>query len=145
MAGPVNQFSGVNNIGLPFVYSFLSLRGQPDAVKQRLEILVRNGVAGVGLFQTGVRGAPFSLVSAVDAASFAVARALYSSYRTLIGANPIEITWSDLDIDSIDAVEFAVLNVTPLVIQRIGNSSGGLNSPSNGWIEARWDLIPIAT
>ena len=136
MPGPVNKIGP---------YAFITLRGQPDALKQRLEIVMRRGVNGVGLFRTGIRGEPFSLESAVDAASKAAARTYFRNYKQLIGADPVDLIWSDLELETGGGFQVAVLDVVPLDIRTLASSSGGLNPPSLGWIEARWKLIPIAS
>jgi hypothetical protein len=130
----------VNQIG---DFAFLTLRGQPETVRQQLELIVRPGVAGVGLWKRGMIPTPFHLRSAVDAPDKEAARSFYKLYCRLIGANPVSLVWSDLDLTSGEGYGFSVLKVIPVLITALANSSGGLNPPSLGWIECDWELVPI--
>lgn len=129
-----------NSIG---EFGFLSLIGHPPGIQQELELLQRPGVNGVGLWKTGFRGRPFRLRSLVDAQSKEDAREYYTLYCELIGADPVQLIYSDHDSED-EGYRVAVLSVTPLDIRALANSAGGLNSPSLGWIECDWDLVSVA-
>jgi hypothetical protein len=126
----------VNSIG---VFTFLSLEGSVEALKQELELVRRPGVEGVGLWKTGVRGRPFRLRSKANPASKAAARSLFRLYCNLIGADPVRLVWSDIRLEATERFRVAVLDVRQVDCRTLASSSSGLL----GWLEADWDLIPI--
>jgi len=129
----------VNQIG-PFY--FLSLSGQIEGLKAELEVLARPGVAGVGLWNTGRRGRPYTVRSEVDAQDEGQARDMYGAYTQLIGADPVPIVWLNLAL-GYEGYLVAVLDVRLLDIRRLGGATPGLNPPSAGFIACEWDLIAI--
>jgi len=131
-----------NRIG---THEFIELEGNPETVKRQVMALVRAGVDGTTLVDEGRRGPPFTLRSKVDMPDLLEARAAYASYCELIGDDPVELVWQDLDLAS-ESLLVAVLNVTQEVCVPLAfASSGGLNPPSLGWLECTWTLIAIET
>lgn len=128
-------------------FAFISLTGEVEPLKEEIEIVRRPGVDGVGLWKTGSRGRPHTLVSGVDVADVWTARYLYSLYRTLIGANPVPMVWQGWSSQQ-DSFNVVVLDVR---IQRDGifallNSTPGLNAnPAYAWLNCEWDLVAITT
>ena len=131
MALPVNQIGN---------FAFLSLEGSVETLKQELELVRRPGVEGVGLWQTGIRGRPFRVRSLANPATKSAARALFRLYCNLIGADPVDFVWSDLDLSARERFQVAVLDVRIADCRQLASSSTGLL----GWLEADWEVIPIS-
>ena len=129
----------VNSIG---DFEFLLLEGNPEPLKQQLEVLSRAGVDGVQVTRTGTRGAKFTVQSRTDAADRTAARALFASYCELIGKDPVPMTWWQIAMGG-ESFQVAVLDVRPVKIARVLTASGGLNNGSLGWCVCDWDLIAI--
>ena len=130
--------AGVFQIG---PHTFLTLDGTPPMREQEGQIIVRPGVAGLAFWLTGERGQPFTLVSRVDCASKADALAKRYEYRQLVLAGKQSLIWGDHNLETEDGAKVMVLAVRP---QRLGEllvSSGGLNSPSLGYLDCEWDLV----
>lgn len=128
-----------NRIG-PF--EFIDLAGNPDTVMPQIGLFVRSGVSGLTLVNDGVRGEPFVLRSKVDVETLAAARATYTFYTGLIGAEPQEIIWQDIDL-SAEGTRFSVLKVKQVSCIPIDSATGGLFPPSLAWLECDWTLVAI--
>ncbi|HEY4760950.1 MAG TPA: hypothetical protein VIH42_10260 [Thermoguttaceae bacterium] len=124
-------------------FRFLALQGNPDVFKEQLEVIMRPGVDGLAIWQTGSRGRPFTLRSVVDAVDIFHARNLFYEYAQLIGADPVIMIWSDMSTLN-DDCKVAVLDVRAAVIRSILGGVGGLNPPSHGWCECDWDLVLLS-
>lgn len=135
----------VNEIGL---FSFISLEGSIEAVREQVELVRRPGVNGVGIWKTGRRGRPFTLRSFVDAPTKLIARELYADenqgYVSLIGKDPVLLAWSDLNISGQESVLVAVLDVRQVDCFSIASGRGGLNANPGGFLIADWDLVLIS-
>jgi len=123
-------------------FEFLDLQGNPDSLKEQIEVTIRPGVDGIAVWKTGVRGKPFTLRSVVDALDVFHARQLFKAYADLVGADPVQLIWADMAAAD-DNVLIVVLDVRPISIRQIAGGVGGLNPPSCGWCECDWDLILI--
>jgi len=128
-----------NSIGQ---FEFLALHGNPEPLKEQTVLESRPGVEGVAVWKTSPRGVRFTLRSAVDAESLLAARWLYSQYKELIGADPVELVWSDLAMAG-EQFEVIVLDCRPVQIKAIIGGVGGLYPPSTGWCECDWDLVAV--
>jgi hypothetical protein len=128
-----------NRIG---TFTFISLMGQPLNLAEEVEVITRKGVDGIAASRTGTRGKQFTLRSSVDAPNKQQAREYVEQYRALIGADPVGLVWSDLDM-AIEEFYVLVLDVRPVEVTRLLSATTGLNPPSLGWVECDWDLIAI--
>lgn len=126
-------------------FEFLTLHGNPEPLKEQTVLASRPGVAGVAVWTVSPRGVRFTLHSIVDAANLLAARQLFVQYKTLIGADPVELTWYDQAMaDEPEQFKVIVLDVRPTQIKAIIGGVGGLNSPSAGWCECDWDLVAVS-
>jgi len=131
--------AGVFKIG---PHTFLSIDGVPPVRQQEGQIIVRPGVNGSAFWLTGKRGEPFTVRTRVDCTTKAAAMAKRVEYAELAFAGKQSMTWGDhLVATDGDDAKVMVLAVRPLRADEIVTSSGGLNSPSNGFLECEWDLI----
>lgn len=127
-------------------FKMITLHGHPPRVQQELEVVVRPGVNGVGLWKTGVRGRPFSIVSIVDVVNLQVGREFYNAYLATIALpNPIKITWGGLDLSAAHKTEFHTLGVEILELRVCRTAAGGVSSSSGALLTCRWEMIPVST
>ena len=125
-------------------FQFIALDGQPELIRQEIELVFRRGVNGAAFWRTGERGRPFRLRSRVDAQSKADAQALYATYKQLVGADPVTLVWSGLDYELRDGVQVVVVDVTQADCRSLAATGGtGLNPPSLGWLECDWELMAV--
>ncbi len=126
-------------------FEFLDLVGNPEQVKRQIVALARAGVDGHTLIDEGSRGTPFPLISRVDQQHLEHGRATYRSYCELIGSEPVELVWQDLDM-TLESFQVAVLNVVQRNLHALAwGSAGGLHPPSLAWLECEWTLLAVAT
>lgn len=125
-------------------FEFLDLVGNPEQVKRQIAALARAGVDGHTLIDEGSRGTPFTLLSRVDQEDFEAGRATYGEYCGLIGGDPVDLVWQDLEMTIPESFQVVVLNVVQRTLQALAwGSSGGLNPPSLAWLECEWYLLAI--
>jgi hypothetical protein len=126
---------------------FLSLAGDPAALRASVELHMRGGVDGLTIARMGKRGAKFTLQSKVDQQDLQTARAtFFSNYLVLIGANPVKLLWRDLDMSG-EGYNVAVLDVRPVRIARQIISAGGFSGSNylGAILICDWDLVAVAT
>ncbi len=124
-------------------HQFIVLAGNPVAPVEEIEGPIRRkGVDGLGLSKTGKRGRPFTLRSKVDAQDIDEAKDMVKRYRELIGAAPVSLIHDDYNFNQEDW-RVAVLDVRTAVIHAVATATGGLNEPSEAWLEVDWVLIAI--
>lgn len=124
-------------------FDFITIEGNPEAIKSRLAVFARAGVPGVQICDEAQRGEPFQVVTKVDCEDFASARLLYLLYCDLIGSSAVGMTWNGWDLFIENGTSVVVLNVEQLACRALAAASGGLNPPSRAWLVCRWTLIPI--
>jgi hypothetical protein len=126
-------------------FEFLDLVGFPEQVKRQISAIPRAGVDGHTIIDEGSRGKPFTLTSRVDQQDLAQARATYAEYCTLIGDDPVELVWQNIDL-SVENFLVVVLDVVPRAMHALAwGSAGGLHPPSLAWLECDWQLLALAT
>lgn len=123
-------------------FSFISMRGSPDPIKMRGELIMRPGVDGVGAIRHGRRGTPFVVETMSDATSKQAARSLFRLYTELVFADVQPIGWSGIDLTG-EQFGVLVLDVRPVEIGALAGSTPGLYPPSLGYVIAQWDLVAI--
>lgn len=123
-------------------FAFIALHGDPAPPREQLEVSARPAVEGVTVTRTGKRGVPFRMRSQVDQASYETARATYRQYVDLIRDDPQVLIQGGV-VSTSEFYKVQVLDVRAVRIGPIKSASGGLNSPSLGWLECDWDLIAI--
>lgn len=124
-------------------FAFVSLDGQPDIPKTRVEVVARPGVDGLGFFSTGVRGQPFVLRSFTDASDFGFARWLASQYTTIIGTIQ-PVIWSGLSMPA-SGVYVMVLDVIPVEVRTVMGGVGVTTSTPGGICVCDWVLAPVSS
>ncbi len=67
------------------VFPFTTMEGVLVPPSQTLERDVRPGVDGIGLWLTGERGEPFSIVTRLDCVSVSAALTAFAAYRAAVG------------------------------------------------------------
>lgn len=122
-------------------FYFLSIDGVPPVRQQQPQVIVRPGVDGVSFWLTGSRGVPFTVRTRVDCESKDDAFAKRYEYSQVVGVGKLPMVWGDQSMFLEDNAQVMVLAVRPIVCRELLASSGGLNSPSEGYLEAEWDLI----
>lgn len=120
-------------------FNFLKVDGTPRGLKARTEIVQRPGIDGVEVWDNGTRGEPFQLVSYVDESTHLLAQQLMQTYRTYI-KQTLRLDWEQQFFGNC-----TVLDVSPVRIQRLASSSGGLSSGAGALLVARWTLITVST
>jgi len=123
-------------------FAFISLDGNPQALKKQLTPLARAGVDGTTLLDEGSRGRAFTLRSKVDQANVTTGWRTLQEYKDLIGTDPVDLIWNDAELSE-DTVQVAVLDVTLARLVALAGGTGGLNPPSLAWLECDWTLLPI--
>jgi hypothetical protein len=123
-------------------YQFVTLSRPPVGITPGTRLMTRPGVAGVAMWLTAERGRPFVLRSGLDTVNYALAIFTYKLYRTLVGTKPTRliqgnVSWTDED------TKILVLDVLPAGeegIRALIGGVGGLNYPSQGFLECDWTL-----
>jgi hypothetical protein len=123
-------------------YQFVTLSRPPTGITPGTRLMTRPGVAGVAMWLTAERGRPFVLRSGLDTVNYGLAIFTYKLYRTLVGTNPTRliqgnVSWTDED------TKILVLDVLPAGeegIRALIGGVGGLNYPSQGFLECDWTL-----
>ncbi len=123
-------------------FSFVKLSRAPALVKQQTVVRARPGVAGVRVQQIGVRGAPFAVESFADALTFAEAQQLATLYAAAPGGDAYSVTYGQINFDSAGHRYFC-LDVQIVEIGTLLTTLGGLNTNSQAFIRARWELLPV--
>jgi len=131
----------MNSIGSE---QFVEIVGAPDLAKMRLELVERPGVDGTGIWETGIRGKPFTLTTRVDAEDLRAAIEAFGRYCAMPESGPVDVVLQDVSYLTY-GINFQVLDVRPREICELASSSGGLNPPSLGWVECEWDLVAVPT
>lgn len=81
---PVAYLAPVNTAGILFPFS--EFEGTIRPVQKKLERVVRRGVNGIGIINTGQRGDPFTIKTSCDYSSFSAAQSAFSQYRSYTGS-----------------------------------------------------------
>jgi hypothetical protein len=123
-------------------YEVLDIQPMPDLPKQRLELVERPGVDGTAIWETGVRGRPCTVRTRVDQPDPSTAMEVFGDYCSLVDEDPVEVTFAARPMSDLGA-KYQVLDVRIIEICGITGASGGLNSPSEAWLECEWDLLPV--
>jgi len=134
--------ANTNKIGAE---EFLEIVGLPDWLQQRLRIVERPGVDGLGVWLTGIRGKPATVRTRVDCFDLAAALAALDRYCAMVGNNPVAMTYAGQDLTGF-GVRFQVLGVHPAPdgVRTIAGGVGGLNATSGAWLECDWELVAVA-
>lgn len=130
----------LNSIGQ---FVFLMLSPAPEIIRRELAVIARQGVDGIALMRTGIRGRPFTVRTGVDAENAIDAQAALANYQGLIGADPVNVVYAGLDYAAYGCV-YAVRDIRPFPVKGMLGAAGGLFPPSFAWVEAEWTLIPIS-
>lgn len=128
-------------------HEFIALRGEPIPPAQMTVVSDRPGVAGSETITQGIKGKPFSMISEVDAESYAAAKTLHDQYKLLIGGNAVNLVQGGAESDS-QGYRVLVLGVEPVpggVVPIRGASGRKFSSAAQGFARYRWDLIAVPT
>jgi hypothetical protein len=121
---------------------FLDIRGVPDLLKARLQLVVRSGVDGTAIWDDGTRGQPFTVRAISDAETIGDAFDKFVRCTQLVDADPIDVRWAGAWLSML-GVLYQVLDVRPVEVCSLANASGGMNWPSLGWCELEFDLLAV--
>ena len=80
---PVAFLAPVNTAGILFAFS--EFEGSIRPVQKKLERVIRRGVNGIGIINTGERGDQFSIKTACDFTNVSAAQSAFSQYRSYTG------------------------------------------------------------
>lgn len=119
-------------------YVFLTMQPEPIGAAQRLAVEARAGVAGVGVWRTGVAGTEFSVTTLVDVVDWSTAVALAHNYRSMTAGGPYAISYGGVAMP----YNVVVLDVRATA-ERIVAGTGGLSGSSGATVKAEWKLIAV--
>lgn len=123
----------------------MAITGNPEPLKQTLDVHTRSGVDGTTFGRSGTRGPKFTVQTKVDQDDLPTARDQYDQYVSLIGSVQ-NMTWRDRDM-SAEGFSVVVVDVRCVDCRNVLNSVGGLNGsssdPSLAILIADWDLIAV--
>jgi hypothetical protein len=117
-------------------FDFRALHGQPEEIKEQVEVLARAGVPGVAIVKTGQRGRQFTVRSVTGVADTIEGRNFYYDYTLLIGQDPQPIVWGGMTL----GYRVAVIDVRQTALRTVLCDTHG----AGAILECEWDLIPIA-
>ncbi len=123
-------------------FLFLSLSGSPVWPTERIKTIQRPGVDGTAFLLQGKASQPFTLVSQVDVETMEAGQVWLEHYQSLIGGSPVALVQGGINY-ALRNRYVEVLNVQQSKLHAIAGSTGGLNSPSGAFLEARWQLMGI--
>lgn len=123
-------------------FLFIALHGHPGLPKEQPQVVARGGVDGVGIWRTGVRGAPFQMISQVDMPSLNAAKTLFAAYAGWIAQDPVVLIQDDYDY-SAQGWQVVVLDVELRQCHALVTSDGGINPPSLAYLEVAWTLQAV--
>lgn len=124
-------------------FTFDAIEGDPQHIAEQIDVEQRSGVDGVGLWKAGTRGVPFQITTHRYETGLVRARSAYRNYLTLIGADPVTLVWSGLNLLGRDKTKVAVLAVRPLSIKAIGGAVGTLIPNPGAVCVCEWTLIAL--
>lgn len=138
MALSTNSISG---------FPFIALEGEVVPPSYQVVANDRPGVDGTEFILVGNKGRPFSLVSKVDCASYVEGRSvIFPAYLATKVLQPVPLTQGGI-VSTSDGWLVKVLDVIMLrcatIRGAVGNKQG--NSPNQGYLECRWDLVAVPT
>jgi len=93
------------------VYEFARISTQPHRVGRKFAIRAHSGVDGVGLWDLGLSGEPFTVRALAFFANMILAKAWYATIKDLEGSNPMTVTFADVEEPN---HLYQVLNVQPV-------------------------------
>jgi hypothetical protein len=123
-------------------YTFDSMEGNFQPVRERVEVIQRGGVDGTEMRRLGASGRPFQILTRRFESTTLTARTAFDNYASLIGQTPVAIiqhgvsypgTWGVLDV-----VNTGIAPRTSVVGLTIVSSPTVI-------LLARWTLIQITT
>ena len=121
-------------------HAFVSLSAHPQRESHRFKIRSHTGVDGVGLWDLGVAGEPFTVRAVQFHSDFGAARQFYRDVKTLEAANPVDVAINQV---TEPGHKYQVLRVQPVAIRAVVLARG----PDDNYY-ARCDLditlLPIA-
>jgi hypothetical protein len=117
-------------------YTFVSMTPQPQTKGMRLQPETKAGVSGVGFWALGVHGQEYQLTTVAVGATFAAAVAVEATYRALIQAGPVVVTYGGVTIGY--AVVMDVTSHAERVLGAYGQFGTGYAIAT-----ATWRLIPV--
>jgi len=120
-------------------YTVVSIDPPPARHGEQFDVISRSGVDGLSIWDTGERGAPFTVTTKAKAVSHADAQATLEAYNDLRKQGPQQITYAGRVLPD---VAFHVLNVQPKACKQLVL---GVSAAGNfyGWVEAEWTLLPV--
>jgi hypothetical protein len=127
------------------VYNFELWRGDPPRFHQQsVEAFTRAGVDGTAFKITAKRGDTFTAELESWWASYVLARAAFSKYLNLIGANPQPVIYNNLNYLALYKTKFQVLDIQEVDCQACVRLLGpGINYPSGARLVSRWTMVPV--
>jgi hypothetical protein len=125
-------------------FKFLALRGQIAPPSERIEVLRRPGINGAAFMEMGRVSEEFVLRSQVDMVSPWHAHWWFGEYLKLKEDDPVPLVKDDVDMVSlIRPFIVKVIDVKMALIEARIGGVGGLNEPSEAWLEADWTLVAV--
>lgn len=125
-------------------HEFTVLHGEPEGPQERVFVLARPGVEGVGFLRAGLAGQPFTLESGVDLADWTDVETTYRQYVATVGGDPVGLVRGGIDYAAF-GWQVEVLRVEKIAGQTraLLGSVGGQNPPARAWLACRWTLIAV--
>lgn len=122
-------------------FQMFRLDKPPERVSAQWQVSARGGINGVGLWNAGIRGEPFTLISEAVALSYAAGRTFLASYKYLELQGPVPVVCGVLEGNQL----YKVLKVTSHGpgVKRAIVRIGGDPTTYGALVYATWTLIAI--
>lgn len=121
------------------VFPFLTIQGNLVPKHDRFEREVRAGVAGIGIWNVGSRGEPFTIQTMLDCTSEAAAYTAFAAYVAAV------LTKKDLYYAGALWGTVLVQNVQLIEVRKLGRMVGGIQGggSSGAALRVQWTLETI--
>lgn len=121
------------------VFPFLTIQGNLVPTHDRFEREVRAGVDGVGIWNVGSRGEPFTIQTMLDCVSESAAYTAFAAYRSAVLTKKdlyyAGALWGTMLIHSVQLIE----------VRKLGRMVGGIQGggSSGAALRVQWTLETI--
>lgn len=127
------------------IFDFVRWEGPPPPlVKQHVATFNKIGLPGISAQRTGIHGDPFEVMLTSVFATQANQITVEEAYRDLIGADPVQVKWNNLNflmqyyhLYLVTGVETMRIKAHPLLVGPGYSYAGGY------LVQTRWSMVPV--